>query len=103
MHNQTHFSLRFAGLNSRLGESIDSNQTSLSLIAIGLTATVLFGVSSSSDRVFAVEALLAGLGAEAFIRLRLKRRLMLLTKPPISLFAAWPILCLYVFLARPFE
>ncbi len=74
------------------------------LLVVGLTATLLFGVSAADDRVFAVEALISGLLADfLFFRRLMKRKLVLLAKPQIQFSYVWPLLCIYVFLARPFE
>ncbi len=74
------------------------------LLVVGLTATLLLGVSAADDRIFAVEALVSGLLAEfLFFRRVLHKRLALLLKPQILFVYVWPLLCLYVFVTRPFE
>lgn len=74
------------------------------LLVVGLTATLLLGVSAADDRIFAVEALISGLLTEFFFfRRLLSKRLALLLKPQILFVYVWPLLCLYVFVTRPFE
>ena len=73
------------------------------LIAAGLLVTILTGLSSSSDQVFAIEALFSGLTTEIIFRKVLKKRLIFLEILPIPFFYFWPILCLYIFVFRPFE
>ena len=75
----------------------------LILLAVGVCVVLLTGLSAASDRVFAVEALVAGMGAIAVIAIRWKRRLVISRRLPIPLFLIWPVLCLYVFIARPFQ
>jgi hypothetical protein len=73
------------------------------LIVVGLSVTVLTGMSATSDRVFAIEALLSGLITEQIFRRAFRRRLMFLEKPPIPFLLSWVLICAYVFLFRPFE
>lgn len=74
------------------------------LLVVGLTATLTLGVSAADDRIFALEALVSGLLTEfLFFRRLLNKRLALLLKPQILFVYVWPLLCLYVFVTRPFE
>jgi hypothetical protein len=74
------------------------------LIVVGLSIGITTGLSAADDRVFAVEALISGLLAEFLVfRRLLKKRLVLILKWPVPFVYFWPLLCLYVFVARPFE
>lgn len=73
------------------------------LIAVGLSVGLILGFSAASDRVFAIEGLLAGLGAALLIRWQFNRRLELAPWLPVPLPFIWALLCLYVFVMRPFE
>ncbi len=73
------------------------------LIVIGVLVRFLLGLSAASDMVFAVEALISGLCAELVFRTILYRRLVVGPKLEIPIIYLWPLLCLYVFIARPFE
>ncbi len=73
------------------------------LLVIGVSVRYILGLSAVSDRVFAIEALLSGLLAELVFRRRLNRKLVVAPKVEIPFFYLWPLLCLYVFIARPFE
>ncbi len=75
----------------------------LILIAVGVPVVLLTGLSAASDRVFAVEAFVAGMGAIAAIAIYWNRRLVVSKRLPVPLFLIWPVLCLYVFVARPFQ
>ena len=73
------------------------------LLIVGMVVFLLTGLSATSDRVFAIEALCAGLAAIVLIKLKFKRKLVFARAIPIPLYYIWPVLCLYVFAMRPFE
>jgi hypothetical protein len=73
------------------------------LLVVGLSATIVLGVSASSDRVFAIEALIAGLSLDFVLRHFFDRQFKLSRLIPVPLLYIWPLLCGYVWLARPFE
>lgn len=73
------------------------------LLMIGIPIRFVTGLSAASDRVFAVEALLSGLCVELLFRLLLGRKMVIAPKVRIPFVYFWPLLCLYVFIARPFE
>jgi hypothetical protein len=73
------------------------------LLLIGLSASFLFGISATSDRVFATEALFSGILVEIVLKKIFKRRLVISPKVEIPFIYIWPLLCLYVFIVRPFE
>lgn len=73
------------------------------VIIIGVFVRFILGLSSSSDQVFAVNALIAGILVELGFRFWLKRPLVLAPKIEIPFYFIWPLICLYIFLARPFE
>ncbi len=73
------------------------------LLPMGLILTATTGLSSTSDVVFGIEAMAAGLLTELIFRRWLKRTLVLLKKPKIPFVSAWILLCLYVAVVRPFE
>lgn len=73
------------------------------LLVIGISVRFLLGYSAESDRVFAMEALVSGVLTDLVLRYVMHRRLMLLPKLPIPFIYLWPLLCLYVYIARPFE
>ena len=73
------------------------------LLAVGVVVFSLTGLSAASDRVFAVEALCAGMAAIVLIKLKFKRKLVVARAIPIPLYYIWPVLCLYVFAVSPFE
>jgi len=73
------------------------------LLVGGLSLTLLTGLSATSDRVFAIEALVSGLLADLAIRRFFRKRLVVAPKIEIPLVYVWPLLCVYIFLARPFE
>jgi hypothetical protein len=72
------------------------------LLLIGISVRFILDLSASSDRVFAVEALLSGLLVELVFRRVLNRKLVLVPKLEIPFIYFWPLLCLYVFIAQPF-
>lgn len=73
------------------------------LLVIGVSVRFVLGYSAASDRVFAIEALVSGVLANLVIRYAMHRRLMLIPKLPIPFIYFWPLLCLYIYIARPFE
>jgi len=73
------------------------------LIVIGVLIRFLLALSAASDMVFAVEALISGLCAEIVFHKILHRKLIVAPKVKIPFICLWPLLCLYVFIARPFE
>ena len=73
------------------------------LLLIGVSARFILGVSSASDAVFAVEAFASGLCADGVFRRFMGRRLVIAPKVEIPFVLLWSLLCLYVFLFRPFE
>jgi hypothetical protein len=75
----------------------------VTVVVLGVLAWLVLGVSATSDRVFAIEALLSGLSADQiFFRRFLRRRLVVAPKVAIPFLYLWPLVCLYVFLAQPF-
>ncbi len=74
------------------------------LLVIGVTVRFALDLSAADDRVFAVEAFVSGMLAELlFFRGWLRKRLILTHRLPVAFVYVWPLLCLYVFLMRPFE
>ncbi len=74
------------------------------LIIIGVSVRFILDLSAADDRVFSIEALVSGLIVEYIIfRKLLQKRLVMSIQPNIPFVFVWPILCLYVFVARPFE
>ena len=73
------------------------------LLVIGVAIRFLLGYSAASDQVFAIEALISGLAADLVIRRFIHRRLVIAPKVEIPFMYIWPLLCLYVFIMRPFE
>jgi hypothetical protein len=73
------------------------------LIVIGLSLTMLTGLSGADDRVFAVEALVAGLLTEGVFRKVLRKRLVFAESIPIPFLYTWPLICMYVFLFQPLD
>ncbi len=73
------------------------------LIPIGLLVWFLLDLSAASDRVFAVEALISGLLADQVFRRLFRRNLMAIPKIKIPFVYVWILLCLYVFIAQPFD
>ncbi|MCK5050207.1 MAG: hypothetical protein KAS53_00610 [Candidatus Cloacimonetes bacterium] len=73
------------------------------LVVIGISVRLILGLSAVSDRVFAIEALLSGFLAELVFRRLLNRKLVIAPKLKIPFIYFWPLLCFYVFIARPFE
>ena len=73
------------------------------LIVVGLSVTVTTGLSSASDRVFAVEAMISGLITEVIFRKSFKKQLVFMESIPVPFIVFWPLLCLYVFVFTPFE
>lgn len=73
------------------------------LVVIGVSVFLILGLSASSDRVFASEALLSGLIVDLGFRHILNRKLVLAPKLEIPFIYLWPLLCLYVFIFCPFE
>lgn len=73
------------------------------LLVIGVSVRFMLGLSAAADQVFAVEALMSGVATDLFLR-RFKRvRLLIAPKVEIPFAYLWALLCLYVFIARPFE
>jgi hypothetical protein len=73
------------------------------LLLLGVWVRFLLGFSAASDQVFAIEALISGLAADLVFRRFMRRRLVVAPKVEIPFMYIWPLLCLYVFIARPFE
>ena len=73
------------------------------LLAIGVSVRFLLGLSSASDQVFAIEALISGLATDFVFRRFMRRRLVVAPKVKIPFVYLWTLLSLYVFIARPFE
>lgn len=73
------------------------------LLVIGVSVRFLLELSAASDRVFAAEALISGLATELVFRWIMHRKLVVAPKVEIPFVYLWPLLCLYVFIARPFE
>lgn len=73
------------------------------LIIIGIPFRFITGLSAADDRVFAVEALLAGLLAEFVIKKWFKKELYLFPKWNIRFYYFWILLSIYVFISQPFE
>lgn len=74
-----------------------------SLLTIGVPLRLVFGLSSASDQVFALEALGAGLCANLLLRRFARRKFVIAPGVRIPFWCFWSLLCGYVFLARPFE
>lgn len=73
------------------------------LLLTGIPVRFLLDLSASSDRVFSIEALISGIGVELVFRRFLRRKLVVAPKLEIPFIYLWPLLCLYVFIATPFE
>lgn len=73
------------------------------LLLIGILVRFLLGFSAESDQVFAIEALISGIATDLVFRQFMSRRLVLAPKIEIPFMYIWPLLCLYVFVMRPFE
>lgn len=73
------------------------------LLLIGIPIRFLIGLSSADDRVFAAEALVAGLLTEYVMKRWLRRELYLFPKLNFRFFYFWIILSFYVFIFQPFE
>lgn len=61
------------------------------------------GFSVGSDAVFGILALASGIAAHLFLKIRLKRTMMISEKIPFSILYVWVPLCLYIMLVKPFE
>lgn len=103
MHDPNNGLLRAVYLSNPIWHALFFGVGLIILLVIGLSATLILGVSSADDRVFSVEALVAGVGADRFLRIKYGLKLMIFPQLPISLIMLWPFLCGYVFLVRPFE
>jgi hypothetical protein len=73
------------------------------LFLIGIPVWFFTGLSSSDDRVFAVEALIAGFLTEFVIKKWFHKELYLFPKLNFRFYYFWIILSLYVFFYQPFE
>lgn len=73
------------------------------LLLIGASVRFLLGFSAASDQIFAIEALISGLAADLAFRRFMRRRLVVAPKVEITFMYLWSLLCLYVFIMRPFE
>lgn len=73
------------------------------LLLIGIPVRFITGLSSEDDRVFAVEALFAGLLTAYIIRKWFHRELYLFPKLNLKFIYVWMFLSIYVFLFQPFE
>lgn len=73
-------------------------------VVIHIPLWFFLGLSVADDRVFALEALLAGIAVDQFVFRRfLKIRLVVLERAPFSFLWLWALLCGYVFFSQPFE
>lgn len=73
------------------------------LLVIGVLVRLLLGLSAASDQVFAIEALISGAATDLLFRHFKKLRLLIAPKVGVPFIYLWSLLCLYVFIARPFE
>jgi hypothetical protein len=73
------------------------------LLVIGLAVRFILGYSAESDQVFAIEALISGIAADQVFRRLMHRKLVIAPKVEVPFIYVWPVLCVYVFLMRPFE
>ncbi len=73
------------------------------VVVIGVSVWLISGLSASSDRVFAIEALLSGLLVDLGFRCILNRKLVLAPKLEIPFIYLWLLLCLYVFITQPLK
>lgn len=73
------------------------------LLALHVCVFLLTGASIASDRLFAAEAFVSGLGIIGFVRFRLHRRLVVAEQLKIPFVFLWALLCVYVFFVRPFQ
>ena len=73
------------------------------LILIGISVRLITGLSSSDDRVFAVEALVTGLLTEIVIKKWFHKELYLFPKLNLRFYYFWIFLSFYVFIFQPFE
>lgn len=71
------------------------------VVITGALVWMVTGLSAQSDQVFAVEALVAGLGVDIILRHFFRRRLVIAPKLNIPLTFLWPLLCMYVFIFQP--
>lgn len=71
------------------------------LLIIGLSASLLLGVSAESDKVYAIEALLAGLISDFLSRKILKRKPVLAPKFELPIWILWSSTCVYIFIFEP--
>ncbi len=72
-------------------------------VVVGVLVRFLLGFSAASDVVFGIDALIGGVSAEFVFRRVLGRKLVVAPKVEIPFLYVWPLLCLYVMIARPFE
>ena len=72
------------------------------LIIIHVAQWTVFRLSSASTRVFAVEALLAGVIFDFVMRKQFHLKPMLFPKFKLTFILFWIALCIYVFVASPF-
>jgi len=73
------------------------------LLIVGILILFLTGLSSADDRVFAIEALIAGLITEFILKKWFNKELYLFPKLNIRFYYFWILLSAYVFLFQPFE
>ena len=99
--NQT--DLKYAPLREPHWHALFCLLGGLILLVIGVSVRFITGLSSADDRVFALEALISGIIADFLIRKLWHRRLIFLKSFPVPFVAGWFLLCLYVFVFRPFE
>lgn len=73
------------------------------VLLIGIPVWFITGLSSADDRVFAVEALIAGLLSEFVIKKWFHKELYLFPKLNFRFYYFWILLSFYVFAFQPFE
>lgn len=73
------------------------------LLVIGVSVRFMLGFSAASDQIFAAEALISGVATDLLLRRFKQLRLLIAPKVEIPFVYLWSLLCLYVFIARPFE
>ena len=72
------------------------------LIIIQVAQWTVFRLSAVSTRVFAVEALLAGVIFDFVMRKKFHLKPMLFPKFKLTFIIFWVLMCIYVFIATPF-
>jgi hypothetical protein len=73
------------------------------IIPTGIVVLFLTGLSSASDRVFAVEAFITGVITVEIFKRWFKKKLVVAPKITSSFLYFWALFCLYIFVYGPFE